>query len=293
MDRKTAEQTVRILVEALPYIQQFAGCSIVVKYGGAAMADEALKSSFARDLALMQQVGLRPVVVHGGGPQIGAQLRALGRESRFVDGLRVTDAETMEVVERVLGGAINAEIAALIEKHGGRAAGVTGKHEGFLRARPMRLEKDAPEAVDLGRTGTVEAVDAKPIEALEDAGRIPVIAPIGAGADGGSYNINADAAASRIAVALGAEKLIVLTDRPGVLDADGALLTGLDAQGIAALIEDGTIRGGMLPKVRCALDALEHGVHTAHIIDGRIAHAVLLEVFTRAGIGTLIAADRK
>ena len=289
MDRQTAEQTVRVLIEALPYIQQFAGRSVVVKIGGNALADAQLRRGVARDLALMQQVGLRPVVVHGGGPQIEAQLRAAGRESRFVDGVRITDAETMDVVERVLVD-IGAELVAQIRHYGGRGHGTTGRQGGWLRARPLRLARDAPQDVDLGRTGAVETVDAGPIEALEERGFIPVIAPIGAGADGGGYNINADTAASRIAAALDAEKLLILTDRPGVLDRNGALLTGLDASGIDALIADGTIHGGMLPKIRCVLDALARGVHTAHIIDGRIAHAALLEVFTRAGIGTLIAA---
>ena len=295
MDRQAAQQTVRVLFEALPYIQAFAGRSIVVKYGGSAMADETLRGSFARDLVLMQQVGLRPVVVHGGGPQIGEYLKKIGKPSRFVDGVRVTDAETMDVVERVLGDIVNAEIVRLIDDHGGRATGITGRHGGWIHATPLRLEQsapelDAPEIIDLGRTGTVDRIDPEPILALEEAGQIPIIAPIGVGADGASYNINADTVASRVAVALQAEKLMLLTNQPGVLDGDGELRTGLDAAAVAGLIEDGTVHGGMLPKARCALDALAGGVHTAHIIDGRVAHAVLLEVFTRAGIGTLIAA---
>ena len=295
MDRQAAQQTVRVLFEALPYIQAFAGRSIVVKYGGSAMADETLRGSFARDLVLMQQVGLRPVVVHGGGPQIGEHLKKIGKPSRFIDGVRVTDAETMDVVERVLGDIVNAEIVRLIDDHGGRATGITGRHGGWIHAKPLRLEQsapelDAPEIIDLGHTGTVDRIDPEPILALEEAGRIPIIAPIGVGADGASYNINADTVASRVAVALQAEKLMLLTNQPGVLDGDGELRTGLDAAAVAGLIEDGTVHGGMLPKARCALDALAGGVHTAHIIDGRVAHAVLLEVFTRAGIGTLIAA---
>ena len=295
MDRQAAQQTVRVLFEALPYIQAFAGQSVVVKYGGSAMVDETLRSSFARDLVLMQQVGLRPVVVHGGGPQIGEHLEKIGKPSRFIDGVRVTDAETMDVVERVLGDIVNAEIVRLIDDHGGRATGITGRHGGWIHAKPLRLEQsspelDAPEIIDLGHTGAVDRIDPEPILALEEAGRIPIIAPIGIGADGASYNINADTVASRVAVALKAEKLMLLTNQPGVLDGDGELLTGLDAAAVAGLIKDGTVHGGMLPKTRCALDALAGGVHTAHIIDGRVAHAVLLEVFTRAGIGTLIAA---
>lgn len=295
MDRQAAQQTVRVLFEALPYIQAFAGRSIVVKYGGSAMVDETLRGSFARDLVLMQQVGLRPVVVHGGGPQIGEHLKKIGKPSRFIDGVRVTDAETMDVVERVLGDIVNAEIVRLIDDHGGRATGITGRHGGWIHAKPLRLEQsapelDAPEIIDLGHTGTVDRINPEPILALEEAGRIPIIAPIGVGADGASYNINADTVASRVAVALQAEKLMLLTNQPGVLDGDGELRTGLDAAAVAGLIEDGTVHGGMLPKARCALDALAGGVHTAHIIDGRVAHAVLLEVFTRAGIGTLITA---
>lgn len=295
MDKQTARQTVHILVEALPYIQRFSGCSIVVKYGGNAMVDEKLKSSFARDLVLMQQVGLRPVIVHGGGPQIGKHLEQVGKESRFVDGVRVTDAETMDIVERVLGDIVNAEIVQLIEHHGGRATGITGKHGGWIRGKPLKIEKTSPEfetseIIDLGHTGTVDSIDPEPIRALEEAGRIPIIAPIGAGPDGRSYNINADTVASQVAIALGAEKLILLTNRQGVLAEGDTLLTGLHAADLDALIADGTVSGGMLPKIRCVQEALGSGVHTAHIIDGRVAHAVLLEVFTREGIGTLIAA---
>ena len=296
MDRQSAQQTVRVLVEALPYIQAFAGRSVVIKYGGNAMVDETLKGSFARDLVLMQQVGIKPVVVHGGGPQIGQHLEELGIQSRFVDGVRVTDRQTMDVVEKVLGDVINTEIVELINQHGGRAAGITGKRGGFIHAEQLKLKQfspdmNAPEIIDLGHTGTVASIDPGPIQKLEDGGQIPVIAPVGVGADGESYNINADTVASHMAVALKAEKLMILTNQSGVLDAKGELLTNLSPSAIEGLIDDGTISDGMVPKTRCVLDALKAGVHTAHIIDGRTPHAVVLEVFTREGIGTLIAAE--
>lgn len=296
MDRQSAQQTVHVLVEALPYIQAFAGRSVVIKYGGNAMVDETLKSSFARDLVLMQHVGIKPVVVHGGSPQIGQHLEELGIESRFIDGVRVTDRQTMDVVEKVLGDVINTEIVELINQYGGRAAGITGKRGGFIHAKRLELKQfspdmNAPEIIDLGHTGTVAGIDPGPIQELEDNGKIPVIAPIGVGADDESYNINADTVASHIAVALKAEKLMILTNQAGVLDAAGKLLTNLDPGAIESLIEDGTISDGMVPKTRCVLDALKAGVHTAHIIDGRTPHAVVLEVFTREGIGTLISAD--
>ncbi len=296
MDRKLAQQTVHVLVEALPYIQAFAGRSVVIKYGGNAMVDETLKSSFARDLVLMQQVGIQPVVVHGGGPQIGQRLEALGIPTEFVDGVRVTCRDTMDVVETVLGDVINTEIVQLINQHGGRAAGITGKRGGFIQAKRLQLkrasvEASAPEIIDLGHTGTVAHIDPEPIRELEEDGQIPVIAPIGVDPEGESYNINADTVASHMAVALEAEKLMLLTDQPGVLDAQGELLTGLSPEAIEALIVQGTIAGGMVPKVRCAIEALAAGVHSAHIIDGRVPHAVLLEVFTREGIGTLVSPE--
>ena len=296
MDRQLAQQTVHVLVEALPYIQAFAGRSVVIKYGGNAMVDETLKSSFARDLVLMQQVGIRPVVVHGGGPQIGQRLEQLGIKTEFVDGVRATCKDAMDVVETVLGDVINTEIVELVNRHGGRAAGITGKRGGFIHAERLQLQRSSPEMqvpeiIDLGHTGTVARIDPGPIRALEENGQIPVIAPIGVGDDGESYNINADTVASHMAVALEAEKLLLLTNQPGVLDAQGELLTGLAPQAVEALIADGSISGGMVPKARCALAALAAGVHTAHIIDGRVPHAVVLEVFTREGIGTLIAAD--
>lgn len=298
MDRQSAQQTVGVLVEALPYIQAFAGRSVVIKYGGNAMVDDTLKSSFARDLVLMQHVGIKPVIVHGGGPQIGQHLKELGIESRFVDGVRVTDRQTMDVVEKVLGDIINTEIVDLINQHGGRAAGITGKRGGFIHAEQLKLEQsspelDAPEIIDLGHTGTVASIDPEPIQAMEDNGQIPVIAPVGVGADGESYNINADTVASHMAIALKAEKLMILTNQSGVLNAQGELLTNLSPKAIEGLIDDGTISDGMVPKTRCVLDALKAGVHTAHIIDGRTPHAVVLEVFTREGIGTLIAAERE
>ena len=296
MDRTLAQQTVHVLIEALPYIQEFSGRSVVVKYGGNAMTDETLKSGFARDLVLMQQVGIRPVVVHGGGPQIGERLSELNIQSEFIEGVRATDRQTMDVVEAVLGDLINTEIVELICRHGGRAVGVTGKSGGFIHAKSMKLKRsapelEAPEVIDLGHTGSITRIDPEPIVEMEEAGQIPIIAPIGVGEGGESYNINADTAASHIAVALQAEKLMLLTNQSGVLDAQGELLTGLTPDAVASLIADGTIHGGMVPKTRCATEALHGGVHSAHIIDGRVPHAVLLEVFTREGIGTLIAAD--
>ncbi len=296
MDRKPAQQTVHVLIEALPYIQAFSGRSVVIKYGGNAMLDETLKSSFARDLVLMQQVGIRPVVVHGGGPQIGERLEELGIRSEFVDGVRATDRQAMDVVEVVLGDVINTEIVELICQHGGRALGITGKRGGFIHAKSLQLKRsspelEAPEIIDLGHTGTVERIDPEPILEMEKNGQIPVIAPIGVGADDESYNINADTVASRVAIALEAEKLMLLTNQPGVLDSGGELLSGLALDEVEAMIAEGTIHGGMVPKARCAIEALRNGVHSAHIIDGRVPHAVLLEVFTREGIGTLIAAD--
>lgn len=282
---------VRVLTEALPYIRRFRSKTIVVKFGGNAMVDQALKESFARDIVLMKLVGFNPVVVHGGGPQIGELLRRIGKESRFIDGMRVTDAETMDVVEMVLGGLVNKEIVQLINNQGGRAVGLSGKDGGLIRARQLMLRRgaDADVAdVDIGHVGEVVSVDASVVDLLDRGEFIPVIAPIGVGDDGRSYNINADLVAGRIAEVLGAEKLILLTNTPGLLDRDGRLLTGLGADRVQALISDGTIHGGMLPKIRCALDAVTNGVNAAHIIDGRVTHAVLLELFTDSGVGTLI-----
>lgn len=290
-----ADSTAKILTEALPYIRKFHGCTIVVKYGGAAMVEESLKLSFARDLTLMKLVGMNPVVVHGGGPQTGALLKKLNIPTRFVNGMRVTDAATMDVVEMVIGGQVNQEIVALLNHHGGKAVGVTGKDGGLIRARQLRLSAadlgpEASELIDLGQVGEVEAVDAKVLTTLMRDGFIPVIAPIGAGPEGEPYNINADLVAGRVAEALKAEKLVLLTDRPGILDAQGATLSRLSAEEAGQLIAAGSISGGMLPKTRCALEAVAGGVGSVQIIDGTKPHALLLEIFTDAGIGTQIIA---
>jgi acetylglutamate kinase len=293
LDSHQATEVARVLSEALPYIRRFRGKTVVVKYGGNAMVDEKLKSGFARDIVLMRLVGINPVVVHGGGPQIGRLLEKIGKESRFVEGMRVTDSETMDVVEMVLGGLVNKEIVNLITHHGGAAVGLTGKDGDLLRARKMKLTRNAPELevpeiVDIGHVGEVASVDPAVVELVVGGGFIPVIAPIGVGEDGHSYNINADLVAGRVAEVLGAEKLILLTNTTGLLDKQGNLLTGLSAAEVDALIEDGTIHGGMLPKIRCALSAVKSGVRAAHIIDGRVEHAVMVELFTDEGVGTLI-----
>jgi len=277
-----------ILVEALPYIQALDRKTVVIKFGGNAMVDEELKSSFARDIVLLKQVGVNPVIVHGGGPQIGKLLEQIGKKSRFIEGMRVTDNETMDVVEMVLGGQVNKQIVALINRHGGRAVGLTGKDGGLITARKMRLSGNDPEDSDLGQVGEVESIDPRVVAMLDSGDFIPVIAPIGVGADGASYNINADLVAGELARVLGAEKLLLLTNTAGVLDPDGNLLTGLGAAETERLIESGVIHGGMLPKVRCALDAVKGGVATSQIIDGRIKHSVLLELLTDSGVGTLI-----
>ena len=293
--RPQADSTAKILTEALPYIRKFHGCTIVVKYGGAAMVEESLKLMFARDLALMKLVGMNPVVVHGGGPQTGALLKKLNIPTRFVNGMRVTDAATMDVVEMVIGGQVNQEIVALLNHHGGKAVGVTGKDGGLIRARQLKLSPadlgpEASEIIDIGQVGEVEAVDAKVLATLMRDGFIPVIAPIGAGPEGEPYNINADLVAGRVAEALKAEKLVLLTDTPGILDGQGATLSSLSAQEADRLIAAGAITGGMLPKTRCALDAVAGGVGSVQIIDGTKPHALLLEIFTDAGIGTQIIA---
>ncbi len=293
LDPTQALNVSHVLTEALPYIQRYQGKCLVIKYGGNAMVDEALKRSFARDLVLMKLVGIHPIVVHGGGPQIGSLLQRLGKESHFVDGMRVTDAETMEVVEMVLGGLVNKQIVSLINSHGGRAIGLTGKDGPLLYARKLTLKRrreslDAPEIIDLGHVGEVTGVNKPVLDYLAKGDFIPVIAPIGVGEDGASYNINADLVAGKIAEVMQAEKLIILTNIAGLLDKQGKLLTGLSAEEVDALIADGTISGGMLPKMDSVLDAVKAGVQRAHIIDGRIEHAVLLELFTDSGIGTLI-----
>jgi len=293
MEKSSAETIARVLTEALPYIQKFSGKTIVIKYGGNAMVDENLKSSFARDIVLLKQVGINPIIVHGGGPQIGETLAKLGKQTEFVEGMRVTDSETMDVVEMVLGGLVNKEIVQLINNHGGKAIGVTGKDGGLLFAKRMKIsrhspELDSPEIIDIGHVGEVTGVNPSLLHHLNDEQFIPIIAPIGAGEEGESLNINADLVAGKIATVLGAEKLILLTNTSGVKNGD-ELLTGLKHQDIKQLIADRVITDGMLPKVNCAWDAISSGVNTAHIIDGRVQHAVLLELFTDQGVGTLLS----
>jgi len=281
-------QRVEILLEALPYIREFRGKSVVIKYGGAAMEQADLKDQFALDVILLQLVGISPIIVHGGGPQIGALMKKLGKEPQFIGGMRVTDAETVEIVEMVLVGKINKEIVGLINYHGGRAVGLSGKDGDLLRAR-KRLHRTADgQEVDLGLVGAVEHVNAEPIRMLEDQGFVPVIAPVGVGAKGDTYNINADLVAGEVAAALGAEKLIHLTDVQGIKGTDGKLISTLSRKEAERLMQTGVIDGGMLPKVESALRALEGGTAKAHIIDGRVPHAILLELFTREGVGTEI-----
>lgn len=296
MEQGRAAETARVLIEALPYIQRFSGATVVIKYGGNAMDTEELQNSFARDIVLMKAVGLNPVIVHGGGPQIGELLGKLGKESKFVQGMRVTDSETMDVVQMVLGGLVNKQIVNLIHRNGGRAVGLTGKDGELIRARKLLIkatEAEAPEfkaseIIDIGHVGEVQAIDTRVVEMLADSDFIPVIAPIGVDEDGTSYNINADLVAGKMAEVLRAEKLILLTNVAGLKDKQGKILTGLSAERVQELIADGTIYGGMLPKIECALSAVQNGVASSHIIDGRVAHAVLLEILTNAGIGTLI-----
>lgn len=291
----SAKNVAHVLTEAMPYMRRFRNKTVVIKYGGNAMVDETLKSGFARDIALMKLIGINPVVVHGGGPQIGDLLKKIGKESKFVDGMRVTDSETMDVVEMVLGGLVNKDIVNLIMRHGGQAIGLTGKDGHLIRARKLTItrnspELEAPEIIDIGHVGEVESIDTSVLDSMMGSGFIPVIAPIGVCGDGHSYNINADLVAGRMAEALNAEKLILLTNTEGLLDGDGKLLTGLSANDVDHLIENGTIHGGMLPKINCAIDAVKNGVNAAHIIDGRVPHAVLVELFTDEGVGTLISA---
>ncbi|MBT3672861.1 MAG: acetylglutamate kinase [Porticoccaceae bacterium] len=293
LSRKEAATTAQVISRALPYIQRFAGKTVVVKYGGNAMVDESLKQSFARDIVLMKAVGINPVVVHGGGPQIGELLERLSIKSEFVDGMRVTDSKTMDVVEMVLGATINKEIVNLIGNAGGRAFGVTGKDGQLIRAKKLIVshqtpEMSVPEIIDIGHVGEVESINKSVIDMLVQSGFIPVIAPIGVGKDGSSFNINADLVAGKVAEVLEAEKLILLTNVEGLQDKEGGILTGLTVDQVGDLIADGTIYGGMLPKIRCALDAVKSGVSCAHIIDGRVEHAVMLEIFTDEGVGTLI-----
>ena len=295
LNKQQAQNIASVLTEALPYIQRFAGKTIVVKYGGNAMTDEELKQGFARDIVLMKLVGMNPVVVHGGGPQIGDLLDRVGKQSEFIQGMRVTDTETMDIVEMVLGGLVNKEIVNLIHQAGGNAVGLTGKDGNLICATKMKMknlapELDAPEIIDLGHVGEVGQINTKVLDMLIQDDFIPVIAPVGVDKDGQSYNINADLVAGKIAEALNAEKLMLLTNTAGLLDKEGTLLTGLNAESVDKLVEDGTIYGGMLPKIQCALDAVQNGVKSSHIVDGRVEHAVMLEVFTDEGVGTLITA---
>jgi acetylglutamate kinase len=292
LSREAATQFAQVLSEALPYIRRFVGKTLVIKYGGNAMESEELKTGFARDIVLMKAVGINPVVVHGGGPQIGDLLKRLNIESHFIDGMRVTDSQTMDVVEMVLGGQVNKSIVSLINQHGGSAIGLTGKDAQLIRAKKLKAsrqtpEMTSPEIIDIGHVGEVTGINTELLEMLVHGNFIPVIAPIGVGENGESYNINADLVA-KVAEALKSEKLMLLTNIAGLMDKQGHVLTGLSTTQVDELIADGTIYGGMLPKIRCALEAVQGGVHSAHIIDGRVPNAVLLEIFTDVGVGTLI-----
>lgn len=285
--------TAQVLTEALPYIQKFSGKCVVIKYGGNAMVDERLKTCFAKNIVLLKLVGINPVVVHGGGPQIGDLLKKLGKESHFVDGMRVTDSETMDIVEMVLGGLVNKDIVNLINRNGGKAIGLTGKDGQFIKAHKLKVLRSAddlkvPEIIDIGHVGEVDTIDTSIVNMLVNSDFIPVIAPIGTDDTGQSYNINADLVAGKMAEVLGAEKLMLLTNVAGLMDKQNNILTGLSTHQVDQLIADGTIHGGMLPKIRCALEAVKNGVGSAHIIDGRVENAVLLEILTDSGVGTLI-----
>jgi acetylglutamate kinase len=293
-DTSKALEIASVLTEALPYIRRFNEKTIVIKYGGNAMSDEKLKNGFARDVALMKLVGMNPVIVHGGGPQIGNFLAKIGKETQFIQGMRVTDSETMDVVEMVLGGLVNKDIVNLLNQNGGNAVGLSGKDGGLIQAKQLIMPENAPEVnvpeiLDIGHVGEVTSINTSVIDMLIKGDFIPVIAPIGVGAEGQSYNINADLVACQIAVALNAEKLIILTNTPGVLNADGKVVTGLTQVAVKTMIDQGIIHGGMLPKIKAALDAVESGVKNVHIIDGRLEHAVLLEILTNSGVGTLIS----
>lgn len=297
-DNLSASDRAGILIEALPYIQRFSGKTIVVKYGGNAMVDQNLKDSFARDIVLLKHVGINPIIVHGGGPQIAAVLEKIGKKSEFIEGMRVTDNETMDVVEMVLGGLVNKEIVSLVNRHGGQAIGLTGKDGRFIRAKKLTIrqsspETEVPEIIDIGHVGEVDQITTDVLDMLVDSNFIPVIAPIGVDDQGRSLNINADLVAGKIAEVLGAEKLILLTNVKGVQNKSGEVITGISTQQTQALIQDGTIYGGMLPKIKCAIGAVENNVNSAHIIDGRVLHAVLLEVFTNEGVGTLISNSKQ
>jgi acetylglutamate kinase len=288
-----ANDRASMLIEALPYIQKFSGKTIVIKYGGNAMIDQDLKNSFARDIVLLKSVGINPIVVHGGGPQIASVLEKIGKKSEFVDGMRVTDSETMDVVEMVLGGLVNKDIVNLINRHGGQAVGLTGKDGQFIKAKKLTItqkspETDVPEIIDIGHVGEVESITTEVLNMLVNSNFIPVVAPIGVDKNGNSLNINADLVAGKIAEVLKAEKLILLTNVKGIQNKDQEVITGINTKQTEALIKDGTIYGGMLPKIQCAIEAVSNNVNSVHIIDGRVLHAVLLEVFTDDGVGTLI-----
>lgn len=296
LSQEEAITTARVLSEALPYIRRFNGKTLIIKYGGNAMIDNELKSSFARDIVLMKTVGINPVVIHGGGPQIANLLKRVGKESKFISGMRVTDSETMNIVEMVLGGQVNKDIVNLINQNGGRAIGLTGKDGTLLRAKKLNITQESEESktteiIDLGHVGEVTNVNRKVVDMLVDGDFIPVIAPIGVDEKGRSYNINADLVAGKVAEFLKAEKLILLTNTAGIQDKDNKVLTGLTVEQVDALIREGTIHGGMLPKIQCALDAVKAGVSTAHIIDGRVPHAILLEILTDKGVGSLISSS--
>lgn len=298
LSREAALNVAQVLTEALPYIQRFTGRTVVVKFGGNAMVDPQLQQSFARDVVLMKLVGLNPVVVHGGGPQIGSLLEKLNIKTEFVNGMRVTNAETMDVVEMVLGGSVNKEIVSFINKSGGKAIGITGKDGKLINASKLKVTRYSPELgaseiVDIGHVGQVQSINIEVLKVILDSDFIPVIAPIGVDDKGNTYNINADLVAGKLAEVLQAEKLMLLTNVAGLLDSSGKILTGLSTQEVDRLIEDGTITGGMLPKIGCALDSVKGGVASAHIIDGRVPHAALLEIFTDEGVGTLITNGRK
>lgn len=293
ISKQAGSDVAKVLTESLPYIQSFHGKTIVIKYGGNAMVDAKLKQSFARDVVLLKLVGIDPVIVHGGGPQISGLLDRIGKKTEFVQGMRVTDRETMDVVEMVLGGSVNKEIVSLINSVGGKAVGLSGKDGGLIRAKRLMLQRgdpavEQPEIIDIGHVGEVDSIDPRVVAVLDSEDFIPVIAPIGADENGHTYNINADTVAGKLAITLDAERLMLLTNTPGVLDKEGSVLTGLHANEISELIENGTIDGGMLPKVRCALDAIRSGVRAATIVDGRVEHSVLLELFTVQGVGTQI-----
>ncbi len=294
LNRTTALDIAQVLTEALPYIQRFTDKTIVVKYGGNAMIDEDLKISFAKDIVLMKLVGMNPVVVHGGGPQIGALLEKLNLKSHFIDGMRVTDSQTMDAVEMVLGASVNKDIVSMLNRSGGKAIGITGKDGNLIKAHKLKItrqtpEMQVPEIIDIGHVGDVEQINTEILDVLLQSNFIPVIAPIGVDDEGNSYNINADLVAGKVAEVLKAEKLMLLTNVGGLMDKEDKILTGLTTVDVDRLIADGTIYGGMLPKIRCALDAVKGGVSSSHIIDGRVPHAVLLEIFTDMGVGTLIS----